>query len=106
MSLVREPVAQWAPGSWRPNIGVTLSALYWLAATLLAARAYELGFHRYQPNGSLFMAADDRFSMIVARDAGLWSATATSAAALVLFLVILALREAATRLAWRIERRG
>jgi hypothetical protein len=106
MSLAREPFAPWAPGPWRLSPGAALCGLYWLAAALLAARAYDLGFHRYAPNGSLFSGGGDRFARLVARDAGLWDATATAAGALVLFLAILALREAARRVAWRFVRRG
>jgi ACR3 family arsenite efflux pump ArsB len=106
MSLAREPSVDWAWAPWRLTAGAALSALYWLAAALLSARAYDIGFHRYEPKASLFTAADNNLALVVARDAGLWSATTTAAAALVLFLLILALREAERRLAWRIGRRG
>ncbi|HEV2531230.1 hypothetical protein [Phenylobacterium sp.] len=102
MSVAREPYTEWAPVPWRPGLGAAATALYWLAAALFAARAYDLGFHRYEPNGSLFSGAGDKFALLVARDAGLWAATATAAAALALFLVILAFREAAARLGRRI----
>jgi hypothetical protein len=70
-----------------------LVALYWLAAALASARAYELGFQRYQPRGGA-----EGLALLVAQDAGLGAATATAAGALVLFLAILALRSAGGRL--------
>ena len=76
MSVAREPLEAW--GSFRPrlSVGGTLVLLYWLGATLLAARAYELGFHRYQPR---VRGADSEMLLTLARDAGLWGACATAA---------------------------
>lgn len=98
MSVAREPLEAW--GSFRPrlSVGGTLVLLYWLGATLLAARAYELGFHRYQPR---VRGADSEMLLTLARDAGLWGACATAAAAFVVFLGLLALRGLGERLVRR-----
>jgi hypothetical protein len=75
-----------------------LVALYWLAAALASARAYELGFQRYQPRDGA-----EGLALLVAQDAGLGAATATAAGALALFLLILGLRAAGGRFVQRLR---
>lgn len=99
MSLAREPLEVWEAERPRASrslgFGALLTALYWLGAALAAGRAYELGYHRYDPRT---FAADNPLAMTLARDAGLWAATATAAAALILFLAVLGVAQAAGRL--------
>ncbi|MDB5418748.1 MAG: hypothetical protein JWP50_2167 [Phenylobacterium sp.] len=99
MTAIREPFDAWEPPRPRLGPGVIMLAIYWLGAALSAARAYELAFHRYQPLGAP-AGADNGFALTVARDAGLWAATATAGGAFLLFLAILMLRQVGGRLLW------
>jgi hypothetical protein len=93
MSLARESLEAFEPAGRRLGPGVLLAGAYWLAAALASARAYAVAFHRYEPG-----MGTDPLALTVAQDAGLWAATATVAAAFILFLALLALSQAAGRI--------
>lgn len=95
MSVARDPLEAWEPYRPRLSIAGALAAAYWLGALLLAARAYDLGFHRYQPRGA---ATDNGLMLALARDAGLWRAALIVAAAFLIFLSLLAVRWLGERL--------
>jgi len=98
MTVVREPIDLWEPPRPRLSRGALLLGLYWLGAALLAVRSYELAFRRYQPARGVLPGADHALALTVARDAGLWAASATAAGAFLLFLLALALRQLADRM--------
>ena len=98
MSVAREPLETWDPFRPRLSLGWTFAISYWLGASLLAARAYELGFHRYLPRDG-GAGGGNEMLLTLARDAGLWGASATAATAFGLFLGLLALRRLSERLA-------
>lgn len=96
MSLAREP---WSLEAAPPRLEQLLTGLYVLGAGLATARAYAAAFHRYAPDGAAL--SGQALSHTLARDAGLWAATVTAAGAFILFLTILAARQAWVRLARR-----
>lgn len=104
MSLAREPTENWTFGRPRLSAGLIWAAVYGVAAVLASLRAYEIGYARYAPSAA--QAGVDTLAFTVARDAGLSAATATAAAAFILFLAILGLRQAGARLLRGGQRRG